>query len=128
MVRSIVGVVVGFLVWTILWLGSNAGLARALPEKFSEDGTTESSGILLLIVVLSLVFSVLSGLVTKVTTRTEGWKPVGILGGLLLLVGIVVQLQYWDVMPVWYHLCFLVLLLPGVLLGGRLAPSRAVSQ
>lgn len=43
-----------------------------------------------------------------------------ILGVLLLVVGIVVQASYWNVLPVWWHLCFLVSILPFTLLGARL--------
>ena len=43
------------------------------------------------------------------------------LGLALLAVGIAVQAGYWDVLPIWYHLIFLALLLPMAALGGRLA-------
>ncbi len=41
------------------------------------------------------------------------------LGVVQLIIGILVQVQYWQVMPLWYHLSFLSLLLPGTVLGGR---------
>ena len=46
-------------------------------------------------------------------------------GILLLATGIAVQLQYWSLLPIWYHLVFLVLLVPSTVAGGSLRP-RAV--
>jgi hypothetical protein len=43
------------------------------------------------------------------------------LAAVLLLVGIFVEIQYWNVMPVWYHLIFLAVLVPATLWGGRIA-------
>jgi hypothetical protein len=38
----------------------------------------------------------------------------------LLLMGIGFEVSAWQLTPVWYHLVFLVLLVPAVLYGGRL--------
>lgn len=43
-----------------------------------------------------------------------------ILGVLLLVVGIAVQASYWDALPAWWHLTFLLAILPFALLGARL--------
>jgi hypothetical protein len=43
---------------------------------------------------------------------------------LLLVVGIYFQSQYWHVMPLWYHLIFLALLIPMCFVGARLAAPR----
>ena len=66
MLRSIGSVVAGFGLWTVLWLASNAGLAAGLPDAFREDGSVESSGVLMVILVLSVLFSIAAGYVTAV--------------------------------------------------------------
>lgn len=111
----------GFVLWTILWLGSNAGLAAALPDAFADDGSTANTGVLLLILGSSVVFSMVSGWLAVRLAKGASTQPATILGVLLLLVGIAVQAGYWDVMPIWYHLIFLVLLFPAAVYGGRLA-------
>lgn len=119
MVRSILSVLAGFAAWTVLWLASNAAVMAVAPGSFREDGTTDSVGILVLILVLSVVFSVVAGwLCAKLARRNAMAHALG-LGVVLLIVGVFVQMQYWDVMPVWYHVLFLALLIPGALLGGR---------
>ena len=113
----------GFVLWTILWLGSNAATVAAVPEAFADDGSTSSAGILVLFLVLSAVFSVASGWLAVRLAKGATGKPATILGVLLLLVGIGVQAGYWSVMPIWYHLIFLALLFPAAVFGGRLAQS-----
>lgn len=119
MVRSVLSVLAGFAVWTVLWLASNAGVVAALPAFFREDGLTDSVGILVLFLVLSVVFSVVAGFLAARLARRQAMPHALTLGIILLAVGIFVQVQYWDVMPVWYHIIFLALLVPATLLGGR---------
>ena len=126
MLRSILSVLAGFALWTVLWLASNAALAAAAPGAFREDGSTDSVGMLLLILVLSVVFSVIAGYVTALLARAKAKQHALALGLALLAVGIFAQVQFWDVMPVWYHLSFLALLIPGVLLGDKTQGGRNV--
>jgi O-antigen/teichoic acid export membrane protein len=48
----------------------------------------------------------------------------GALAAIQLAIGVAVQASFWDKMPVWYHLSFLALLAPGILLGARLARAK----
>ena len=43
----------------------------------------------------------------------------------LLLTGIGVQASVWSLMPTWYHVTFLALVVPMTLLGSRLASARS---
>jgi hypothetical protein len=124
MLRSALAVLAGFALWTVLWLGSNATLAALLPAAFQPDGSTDHAGILFSLLVLSFLSSVAAGYVAAAVARRPGGREALVLGGLLLAVGLVVQLQYWDVLPAWYHLLFLALLVPGAVLGGRLHAGR----
>jgi hypothetical protein len=45
-------------------------------------------------------------------------------GTLLLVLFIPVHIRLWDTFPVWYHLTFLVSLVPLCYLGGQIAPWR----
>ena len=123
--RGIGAVVAGFVVWTVLYLGGNALLAAAFPSSFNPDGSTDSAVMLVLILVLSVVYSVVSGWTTARVAQSKAFGSSVALGVLLLIVGIGVQMQYWEVMPLWYHLVFLGALVPAVLLGYRLAMKRA---
>lgn len=131
MVKVVLGVIAGFVAWTILWLGSDMVLmtlspgwygahqlkleqAFGLGEPFTADTT-----ILLMHIVRSIIISVICGFLAS-TLAGENKRTPFILGILLLLFGIGVEVAAWNYLPVWYHLIFLLLLIPATLLGGKL--------
>ena len=50
-----------------------------------------------------------------------------VLAVLLVATGVGVQASVWTLMPVWYHLAFLGLLVPGCLLGARLKGTGSLT-
>ncbi|MEM7028765.1 MAG: hypothetical protein AAF629_04170 [Chloroflexota bacterium] len=122
MLRPILIILAGFITWTVLWLGSNAVLSTLFADSFREDGSTDSTGLLLLLIALSVVFSAVAGYLVARLSANQPMRQALILGGILLVVGIFVQSQFWDLLPIWYHLSFLVLLVPATALGAKLIP------
>lgn len=120
MIRNSLSVLSGFILWTVLFLGGNALLVRLMPSAFNEDGSTDSNGMLFVVLVLTVVYSVISGMTTARIAKTNAIRWGLVLGVLLLVVGIGVQLQFWGVLPLWYNLAFLSLLLPASWFGARL--------
>ncbi len=116
--RIILSVVIGFVLWTALWLGSNAALQASIPNAFEESGTTSNSLILVGILGIAILVSLVSGYVTTIVAAKRSMTPTVVLGFALVAVGIFVQVQYWNVMPIWYHMSFLAALLPCSLIGG----------
>jgi hypothetical protein len=127
--KTAIAVVVGFVVWTVMFLGSNSAISMVMPASFNADGSTDSVAILLLILALSVVASVVSGGLTAQRAGADAARTAGIaLGVLLLAVGVFVQLQFWEQMPIWYHLLFLGALIPGVMAGVSWSkPAQPVS-
>ena len=131
MVRIILGILVGFIVWSILWLGSDqvlrslspgwygAHAARFETAEFSNPPFVANTSILILDLFRSVIISLLSGFLAAVLAA-ESKKTTLILGILLLAFGIFVQLSVWNFIPVWYHFIFLFLLIPVTMLGGKL--------
>jgi hypothetical protein len=117
---NILAVVVGFILWSVLWLGGNPVLARFFPGAVGADGAVRHSGFLLTLLVLSVVASLAAGYLAAAIAPASGNTPVWILGGLLLAVGIFFQSQSWALMPLWFHLPFLLLLVPMVIVGASL--------
>jgi len=120
MFRIIIGVVVGFIVWSILWVGFDAVL-RAVWISYDESvkAMTFSSTMLVIPLILSAIVSIISGFVAALISKENSKSPL-ILGILLLIVGIFVQISAWDKIPLWYNLAFWTLLIPMTILGGRL--------
>lgn len=119
MLRNILGVVLGYSLWTAIWLGGNALLfSKASDQITAEQGLT-SVATLLGVLSLSIVCSLCAGFLVAKIAKVKR-TPLMILAFLLLVTGIMVQTSIWDLMPVWYHLAFLLLLMPMTQLGARL--------
>ncbi len=125
MVKIIFGVIVGFIVWSILWVGS-AAVMSALSTEFAASMKTMEFSTTFLVVALirSFVCSIIAGFVAVLISKEFSKTTIG-LGVFLLVLGIVVQASIWDKMPVWYHLVFLALLIPLTVFGGKLKKQEA---
>ncbi len=124
MLRTGLSIVVGFAVWSVLWLVGNQVALVLFPSRFAEDGSTRDATVLMLVLGLSVVISLVAGYLTGLVARGREVAAAATLGVVLLAVGIAVQLQYWEAMPIWYHLSFLLLLVPAAWLGGRMRASQ----
>lgn len=124
MLRTVLGITVGFFVWSILWVGFDA-LLRAIWTNYNESAKamTFSSAMLIVPLVLTALVSIVSGFVAASVSRENSKVPL-ILGILLLIVGIFVQLNVWDKIPLWYNLAFWILLVPMTVLGGRMRDEK----
>ena len=111
-VKSILSVVVGYAVWTVIFLGGAAGIRGVRADVHDEQGITGDVATLLMYLVLSFAASVAAGWVGAKIAGRAHWVHGGVLAVCLLATGIPVQLSAWDVLPVWYNLVFLVMLDP----------------
>lgn len=120
MLKISLGVIVGFIVWSILWVGFDA-ILRTVWTSYDESAKAMKFSSLMLLVplILSAVVSLISGYVAALVAKENTKSPL-ILGVLLLIVGIFVQIGVWDKIPLWYHLTFWILLIPMTILGGKL--------
>ena len=125
MLRSVLAVIGGFLLWSLVWVASNQLVIALFPRHVKDDGGIDQPAVLLMLITVSLALSFLSGYLVAVWARRKEVPHAAVLGAVLLAVGVFVQVQYWEVMPLWYHLCFLGLLLPGAALGGWLRDLRS---
>jgi hypothetical protein len=131
MVRIILAAIAGFIAWSILWVGSEQVLSSASPDwlgahqtaferaTFNNEPFAPDSSILVLALVRLIIVSIISGFLTAVIAG-ENRRSTLILGILLLLFGGYVTFVTWSLLPIWYHLLLLVLLIPMTVLGGKL--------
>ena len=125
MKRGVLGVIVGYTLWTALWLGGNAVFFGAAADAASAGEALTDAGPLAGLIVLSLVCSIAAGLVAAVIARQRIGVAVLVMAVLLLATGIAVQAGVWALMPVWYHATFLGLIVPAAILGGRIIGRAA---
>lgn len=131
MLRIVLGIIVGFVVWSVLWVGSDAVIPLLLPNWYGKHQTefmdacaagqpfTINPTVLILGHIRSIIISIISGF-TAVSIARETAKTTVILGIFLLAFGIFVQASVWNYMPLWYHIPFLLLLIPMTVVGGKL--------
>ncbi|HMS39885.1 MAG TPA: hypothetical protein PKE69_06640 [Pyrinomonadaceae bacterium] len=134
MLRIILAIIIGFIVWSILWVGSDMILMSALPDWYgkhhkeleaavtNKTAFMSDSVILVIGLIRSVIFSIISGFLAALIAKENSKSTLG-LGILLLTFGIFIQSIYWNYSPLWYHLSFLVLLIPMTVLGGKLKKS-----
>ena len=122
--RSIAALVSGYVLWTVLWLGGNAGFRAAglLPGDVTQPVLAPLP--LFVLIALSLVCSLLGGYVAVAVPRSSSIRTVALLGVLLFATGCFVQSTVWHLMPLWYHLIFLGLVIPVTLVGGIVTKRR----
>jgi hypothetical protein len=91
MIRTILGAVAGYAVWTLLWLGGNTLFFREASRVVGEGQSYTSVGPLLGVIALSIACSLIAGITASRIARATAGKSVATMAVLLLLTGIGVQ-------------------------------------
>ena len=134
MIRIILGIIVGFVIWSIIWVGSDAlmasfsqtwwGAQKDAMALAVANGDTYHTDVTITIIdlVRSVIASIMAGFLAAVVAGENRRAPL-ILGVILLAVGVAVQIHLWNVYPVWFHPVFWILLIPATILGGKMKQS-----
>ena len=133
MIRIILGVIVGFIAWSIIWVGSDQVLIMSLDwyrdhqmafqkAVFNKEPFDPSTTVLCMNLIRSIVTSVISGFLAALIAGENRRSPL-VLGVILLIVGVLVEVIAWNYLPMWYHFAFLLLLIPATIVGGKLKKS-----
>jgi len=129
--RIILGAIIGFIVWTILLLGSDAVWLALSPDWFGKhqaefQAVVENktpfmadSGILIIAVIRSAILSIIAGFVAALIAKENVKSPL-LLGILLLAFGSFIHSMILNNVPFWYHILILLPLIPLAILGGKL--------
>lgn len=126
--RVLLAVVAGAAVWAVLWVGGNQLAQAMLPSIVVPGEPLAHTGVLLTFIAYSVVLSVLAGWVAARFGGSRPMRAVWILAVLQLVLGIVIETASWSLLPVWYHIVFLALLVPATVYGGRLWSRRAMAH
>jgi hypothetical protein len=121
MVRDILGVVAGLAVWVAIAGVAGLIMRSAWPEYASvADAMTFTLPMMFARLTIGAVATLAAGCVTALIARRSVLASVA--AGLLLVVVFVPQhIMLWNKFPVWYHLTFLVSLVPLAYLGGQIS-------
>ena len=130
MLRMLLGVIVGFFAWLIVWVGGEKILSVIWPAfgvhqaefqaALTEGGEfTADPTILLVHIILGSIVSAIAGYLAALIAGENKRSPL-ILGSLLLVMGLLKAAMSWPLVPVWYHLLFTAILLPMTIVGSKL--------
>lgn len=125
--RVVVAVLAGAIVWAVLWIGGTQAAQAAFPAQLTPTQPITHTGALLGLILYSVVLSLLAGFVAAVVGRAQAVTAVWALAILQLVLGIGFEVSAWHLMPVWYHLVFLALIVPATVMGGRWRARRATA-
>jgi hypothetical protein len=125
MLRAVVGVIVGYVTWSVLWFVGNRLLFAEAAEVVGAGERYTRTGPLLGVLALSIVCSLAAGAVAARIAQSGRWGAVAVMAVLLLITGIVVQASVWSLMPVWYHVVFLALIIPVCQVGSWISAGAA---
>jgi len=123
MTRNILGVVAGLMAW-LLVAATLGFIMRTSWPAYAAVAETMNFTLPMMLARLSIgaLATLAAGLVTALITRSAVAR---LIPGVLLLVAFIPQhVMLWDKFPLWYHLTFLLSLVPLTYLGSRIVPPR----
>ena len=136
MLKIILGVIVGFIVWLVFLLGSDFIWIEMSPEWYGRHQieleaavrnktlVMADSTILIVCVMRNIIFCIIAGFVATLIAK-ENFKSTFSLGILLLVFGIYIHSMFWNNAPLRYHFLNLVVVIPMTFIGGNLKKNYA---
>jgi hypothetical protein len=119
MKRMLLAVVAALVAWVALISLLNFALRQAIAGYAAAEQTLAFTlGMQLARLAIAAAASLAAGAVAAAIARRDARAP-WVTGALLLLLFLPTHVKLWASFPLWYHLSFLVTLVPLVVLGAR---------
>ena len=127
MAKGILGVVAGLLAFMAVVFVAGIIMRGAWPDYARvADAMTFTLPMMIARLTIGALATIAAGLVTAAIAKPS--TLVRLVPGLLLLAAFIPQhIMLWAKFPVWYHLTFLLSLVPLTYLGGRAVSREATS-
>jgi hypothetical protein len=124
MKRSILACLAGLLTWIVVVTVINRVLRLSLPNYIAAEQTLQFTlGMKWARLLMAIVTSLVAGAVTRWISPSSRWAPL-IVGSVVLAMFVPLHIAIWSKFPVWYHLTFLLTIIPAVLVGALPPPRR----
>ena len=124
MKRSILACLAGLLTWMVVVTVINRVLRLSLPNYSAAEHTLQFTLVMKWTrLLMAIVTSLAAGAVTGWISPSSRWAPL-IVGCVVFAMFVPVHIAIWSKFPVWYHLTFLLPIIPAVLLGALLSQRR----
>jgi hypothetical protein len=127
MKRAILAFISAAVVWVLVVSVLDRALRFIIPGyAVAEPRMAFTLGMMAARLIIAALTSLAAGAVTAVVAPASPSVP-WVLGVVMLLLFIPDHLRLWSVFPLWYHLTFLVTLVPLVVLGARLPRTAPIA-
>jgi hypothetical protein len=122
--RTILGIVVGLLAWLVVVSLIDRGLRLWLPGYAAAEPLLQFTFAMKIArLSMAAVTSLVAGAAIRVAAPQSRYAP-WIVGFAVLAAFLPAHIHLWDRFPIWYHLSFLLPLVPLVAIGAALWPRR----
>jgi hypothetical protein len=124
MKRTVLACVAGLMTWLVVVSLINRLLRLTLPDYHAAEQTLQFTlGMKWARLVMAIVTSLAAGAVTRWVAPLSRWAP-WVVGMVVLGMFAPIHIAIWSKLPAWYHLTFLLTIIPAVLVGARLTRGR----
>jgi hypothetical protein len=124
MKRSILACLAGLLAWVVVVTVINRVLRVSLPNYTAAEHAVQFTlAMKWARFGMAIGTSLVAGAVTRWISPSSRWAPL-IVGSVVLAMFLPAHIALWSKFPVWYHLTFLLTIIPAVLVGALLPPRR----
>jgi len=123
-VRSVVSIAAGFFTVMVLGAAADVMLGKALPDAFDAQGHARAESTLFIKLAYETLFALLAGYITARIAVRKPFVHVLVMAAIVLVGRAFIAVTTWDVVPLWFNLGVLVLIIPAALLGGKLSELR----
>ena len=126
--RTVAAIVAGLVAWAVVVTILNFGLRAAIPGYHEAEATLQFTMAMKIgRLTEAALASLAAGAVVALIAPAKKWAP-WLVGLIVLAMFLPVHVKLWHAFPVWYHLSFLVPLVPLVALGAALAKGSAAAS
>jgi hypothetical protein len=120
--RTIGGIVAGIIAWAVVVTVLNFGLRLWLPGYVQvEHAMLFTLPMKIARLSIAAFTSLIAGAVIRAVAPASRWAP-WIVGLAILTLFLPTHIYLWSRFPIWYHLSFLLPLVPLVVLGAQILP------
>jgi hypothetical protein len=120
MKRSILACLAGVLTWAVVVTVINRVLRLSLPNYTVAEHTLQFTLVIKWArLLMAIVTSLVAGAVTRWISPSSRWPPLFV-GCVVLAMFAPWHIANWSRFPAWYHLTFLLTIIPAVLVGALL--------
>jgi len=124
--RTIGSIIIGILAWGLVVTLLNFGLRAGIPGYHAAEATLQFTGVMKAgRLIEAALASFAAGMAVRALAPSSRAAP-WVTGLIILAMFLPVHIQLWSKFPAWYHLTFLLSIVPLVVLGAsvRLGSMR----